>query len=292
MCGCSDVPASRTGDSSASAGNLSQPQASSSVGTGWDSIAGPVVIVPGSKNSVNTAIVLPSLTDSTLASALHLDLRKLDGIGVDLFDLNGLIGHSILQVVMQSGDSTGCIAWPVGMFQGAVPAGWRVALESGRALGISLESPEHLSIADSAQFIADILGAVSSLKGSTDQTFRGIPFSVRMAYRLRTGSPSIIIAETVRKINEEANPREEHILLVAERSARDSTYRVAFHTRSAGTEESLETSEVLAALRFARTGRLAIFITFDYEDGGKIGLLERVTDNTWQAVWKSAYAGC
>ena len=79
---------------------------------------------------------------------------------------------------------------------------------------------------------------------------------------------------------------------MAERSGNDTTYRVGFHTRSAGPEESLETSEILAALRLKQSGRTAMVITFDYEDGGKIGLLERLAAYSWQVVWKSAYTDC
>ena len=174
----------------------------------------------------------------------------------------------------------------------SVPTGWRVALAKGRAIGLLLDSIEGMTDVDSAQFVANVVSMALSLTGSGDAVFSGIPFFVRKGYRLMMPSVSIIIAEAVRRINEEANPREEHLLLLAERLRGDITYRVGFHARSAGSEESLETSEVLSALRLTKTNRLAIVITFDYEDGGKIGLLERLGPSNWRVVWKSAYTGC
>lgn len=236
--------------------------------------------------------MLPGLTDSTLAATMQFELRGLVNISVDLFNVNGLVGTSVLQVASQSNDPTGCVRWPTGTLNGSVPPGWKVALEKGRAAGIPLDSMEGLTGEDSAQFIADVLKAARSLTGGPDPVFRGIPFFVRKGYRLKTPGSSVVIGDVVRRINEEANPREEHLFLLAERSGNDTTYRVGFHTRSAGPEEALETSEMLSALRLKRSARIAMMITFDYEDGGKIGLLERVAPNNWQVVWKSAYTDC
>jgi hypothetical protein len=61
---------------------------------------------------------------------------------------------------------------------------------------------------------------------------------------------------------------------------------------SAGAEESLQTTDLIAAIRILTTGRLAIVVSFDYEDGGKIGLLEKISEDKWQLIWKSAYTGC
>jgi hypothetical protein len=144
---------------------------------------------------------------------------------------------------------------------------------------------------DSARLIGEVLNIATHLTNE-GTAFRGIPFFVRKAYRLETSVLSVIVAEIVRRINEEANPREEHLLLLAERQAGERDYQMAFHTRSAGAEESLETSDVLAAFTLTKSGRSALVVTFDYEDGGKIGLLERISRNEWKLLWKSAYSGC
>ena len=288
---CRETPSARISDSTAGR-IITPPLTGSASGTGWDSTAGPAIVIAASKASPDVVVVLPGLTDSTLAATSRFELRGLENIPVDLFNSSGLVGTSVLQVRSQSNDPTGCVRWPTGTLTGVVPSGWKVALEKGRATGSPLDSMEGLTGPDSARFVADVLKAAVSLTDGSDPVFRGIPFFVRKGYRLMMLGSTVIIGDAVRKINEEANPREEHLFLLAERSGTDTIYHVGFHTRSAGPEESLETSEILSALHLRQSGRNALVITFDYEDGGKIGLLERVTPNNWQVVWKSAYTDC
>ena len=292
LTGCNDTRASKNSDSVGTNAGLSPPMTGSALGTGWDSSAGPIIVLPVLRSPTDAAIVLPGLTDSTLAGTSHFELSRLVNIPLDLFNSKGLVGNSVIQVLSQPNDSTGCVSWPTGSVMTSAPIGWKIGLEKGRAVGLPLDSMEGMTGVDSAQFAADVVSLALSLSGGADAVFSGIPFYVRKGYRLTIPSASIIIAEAVRKINEEANPREEHLLFLAERSKGNVGFRVAFHVRSAGAEESLETSEVLSALRLTKTNRLAIVITFDYEDGGKIGLLERLALNDWRIVWKSAYTGC
>jgi len=291
VAGCSDRPAAKNVDSAALDEGL-PPVTGSTTATGWDSSAGPVMIVAASKNPTDAVIVLPVFPDSSLAATSRFELQGIANIPVELFNSRGLVGSSTLQVSSQASDATGCVNWPTGRLTGSVPLGWRVALQKGRAVGLPLDSLENMGPADSARVVADVVKVALSLSRNADPAFRGIPFFVRKGYRLTTGFSSILVAEAVRRINEEANPREEHLLMLAERSSNNSQYRPAFHTRSAGAEESLETSEILGVLRLMRTNRLAIVITFDYEEGGKIGLLERLGEHNWRLVWKSAYTGC
>lgn len=259
--------------------------------SGWDSTAGPFMVIPASKDSTDAALVLPGLTDSSLASTAHFELGELKNTPLDLFNLQGLVGSSILNVVSQSVDLAGCPNWPRGRLEASVPGGWKVGLEKGRAAGMRLRSMEGMQGGDSTRLISEVVNLATHLTdGGT--AFSGIPFFVRKAYRLETPALSVIVAEIVRKINEEANPREEHLLLLAERLTGERDFRMAFHARSAGTEESLETSDVLAGFTLIKSGRPAVAVTFDYEDGGKIGLLERVSQDEWKLVWKSAYSGC
>lgn len=260
--------------------------------TGWDSTAGPMMVMATSRGSPDVAIILPGLSDSALAATSRFELAAVAKTAVELFGLRGLAGSSMLQIVSRSPNATGCVSWPIGRLTQMPGTDWRVGFEEGRVTGLPLDSLEGMKSSDSAQFVSSILQAVNSLSNEGSAAFAGIPYFVRKGYRLALSPSSILIAEVVRRINEEANPREEHLLLLAERSSTDVPYRVGFYKRSAGAEESLETSEILAAVRFVLSSRLAFAITFDYEDGGKIGLLERVGVGTWRIVWKSAYTDC
>ena len=249
------------------------------------------MIIPASKDSTDAALILPGLTDSSLASTAHFDLDALKNTPLDLFNSQGLIGSSSLNVISQSADLSGCLNWPKGRLVNSIPGEWRIGLEKGRATGVRVTSMEKMQGEDSTRLVADVLNSATHLTDAS-ATFHGIPFFVRKAYRFQTPVISAIAAEIVRKINEEANPREEHMLLLAERQAGGADYRIAFHTRSAGVEESLETSDIVAAFTLVKSGQLVVVLTFDYEDGGKFGLLERISTNEWRLVWKSAYTGC
>ena len=270
-----------------------RPALTGSAGTtGWDSTAGPMMVVATARGSPDVAIVLPGLTDSALAATSHFELAAVANTPVELFGLRGLAGSSMLQIVSRSGNAIGCVSWPVGRLTRMPGTDWRVGFEEGRVTGLPLDSLEGMNGSDSAQFVSSILQAVNSLSNEGSAAFAGIPYFVRKGYRLALSPSTILVAEVIRRINEEANPREEHLLLLAERSSNDAPYRVGFYKRSAGAEESLETSEILAAVRFVVSSRLAFAIAFDYEDGGKVGLLERVGIGTWRIVWKSAYTDC
>ncbi len=260
--------------------------------TGWDSTIGPAIVVSDVRASSTAAIVLPGLTDSTLAASSKFELQALASTSIDLFNASGLVGNSTLEVSSQQSDQSGCVRWPIGRLITPIRSGWSVGLEKGRATGLALDSMERMRGADSTKFVADVVKAAGSIRDTGDPVFRGIPFSVRKAYRFLTTSVSTVVAEVVRKINEEATPREEHVLLVADRPSTGSEYQVGFYRRSAGNEETVETNEVLVALRLVKSNRPAIVITFDHEDGGQFGLLERVDERNWQLVWRSAYTGC
>lgn len=289
---CRDKPSGSGADSAAMRGASQPPITGSSVATGWDSTAGPVMVIALSRALPEVAIVLPGMTDSTLAATSHFDLAPLENMPVELFGPRGPLGRSVLRVSSQTGNATGCVSWPIGRLIQMSPAGWRVAFEKGRAVGLPLDSLEGMDSADSTRFVASVLQALSSLGSRGDPAFRGIPYFVRKGYRLTLPSSSVLIAEAVRRINEEANPREEHLFLLVERAGSDADYRVAFQKRSAGAEEAIETSEILAAVRFTASNSLAIVMTFDFEDGGKVGLLEQVAVGNWRTVWKSAYTDC
>jgi hypothetical protein len=281
----------RVNSDSASVANKRQTVTGLTSGTGWDSVAGSFLVIPGSDSS-DAAVVLPGLTDTLLNSTKHFELSGLDNATLDLFSLRGFVGSSSLHVSSQQAEAVGCLAWPEGQLSGVVPAQWRVGLEAGKASGIKVVPVDATQGKDSTTLIADVLKVALQLPQGGDAAFKGIPFSVRNAYRLITPETSVIVAEVVRKINEEANPREEHVLVVAERGSAVSAYKLAFDMISAGVEESLQTTDLLAAINVVKTNRLAVVVSFDYEDGGKIGLLERISEGNWQLIWKSAYTGC
>jgi len=266
--------------------------ASPGVNTGWNTEeAGPVMLLTGQENTPNAAIVLPWLTDSTLASARAFVLDSLSNMPVDLFNRTGSTGSSALMVRSQAPSTEGCLSWPTGMLS-PPPREWRFGLRKGVATALPLDSLEGMTASDSSQVTVEIARIASAVAEGSDPAFRGLPFAVRRAYRFSLGTNSILVGDVVRKIAEEANPREERLLLIAERASEsDGKYAVAFKSRVAGSEEDVRTNEVLGAVRFTR-GNPAIVVRFEYDEGGNSALIERTGQRQWRITWRSAYTGC
>lgn len=258
--------------------------------TGWDSTAGSFVAIPAPNDSADAALVLPGLTDSILSVTKDFEINALDNAALDLFSLRGLVGHAAVRVSSQPRGQAGC--WPSVRLSGFAPVEWKIGLESGKAKGFKVNPIGAEQSQDSAALTADVLGIASQIPQRDDAAFKGIPYSVRNAYRVSISESSLIIAEVVRKINEEANPREEHVFLIGERQPPAQAFHLTFHKKSAGAEESLETTDLLSVIQIVKTGKPALIVSFDYEDGRKLGLIERFSESTWRLVWKSAYAGC
>jgi hypothetical protein len=147
--------------------------------------------------------------------------------------------------------------------------------------------------ADSAGLAVSLAQMAATLPVVSDPTFRGLLFRVRSAYMFQLDSIDVIIADVVRSVNEEANPRVEHILIIGERPLRaKGKYNLGYYSRTAGPEESTQATEMLAAVQIGATRRPAIVINIEYDDGGKLGLIERSNSGEWSATWKSAYTDC
>lgn len=261
------------------------------VNPGWDSTAGRALFLSRSDSPHSALVVLPDLTDSTVSATKRFDIGTLSGLAVELFAKRGRTGSASIVTNDRSNPVEGCLSWPQAQLSGATSADWRIALEKGRATGIRLDSLEGLPPADSAALARQITAAASAIHTKTDSVFVGIPFAVQHAYRFTVSGSVVVFAVVVRKINEEANPREERVVLVLERPAGGSM-TVAYQSRSAGPEEELQTTEMLAAVSFTSGNRPGIFISSEYEDGGNTILLERTGAVQWRSVWRSAYTGC
>jgi hypothetical protein len=236
---------------------------------------------------------MPNETDSSLAKTRTFQIDSLANTSVDLFNPAGAVGKSNIAVNLQQPSAEGCLVWP-GVRLVTKPSDmWTVGFSSGHAKSIQIDSVEKLSPSDSLSVTTELVKQASALSVNGDPAFRGLPFIVQKAYRLSMGDTTALIGSIVRKINEEANPREEHLLLIIERNGgSDVPYSVSYENRSAGAEDAVRTTAILAAVRFVKTNRAAIVVSFEYDDGGQVALLERFADHVWKITWRSAYTGC
>ena len=291
LIGCKDKKRSTAADTAAPATAVAASGNSPSLNAGWDaSEAGPIVMLADSAG-IQASVVLPSLTDSMVSLISGAQLDSAARGSVDLFDRSGAKGTVSIAARVPATATEGCTMWPTATLHG-VTTPWRVGFIKGVAQSLPLDSLEGVSAADSVMITTQLARLASIISADSDPVYQGLPFSVRKAYRFNDASTSILVGSVVRKINEEANPREEHILLIAEKSASTVNYVTAFHTRAAGAEDMVRTSEILALVRFTRSMHTAMVVSFEYEDGGRVALIERTEAGTWKMTWRSAYTGC
>jgi hypothetical protein len=257
--------------------------------TNWDPSAGPIMLVALGDAGNSAAVVLPDVTDSTLDSS---SLPPTPHVLFDLYGRSGKIGLSAIGPLRKFvGDST-CEVWP-SVDVSSAHQGWQVALAKGSAAAIPLDSIEALSSADSASLAASLVESVAALPLASDPTFRRLPFRVRYAYITQMDTAEIAVADIVRALNEEANPRIEHIFLVGERpKASKGKFVVAYYNRAAGAEETTQATEVLAALEVGSLRRAAFVVNVESDNRARFGLIERTGSAQWRPVWWSAYTGC
>ncbi len=266
---------------------------------GWDASAGSALFV--ADDSPQQAIVVyPEYNDSTLTDTTTFDADRVGSTELDLFSRAGKVGTT------RSADSArtqtaaaNCTAWPTVRLSparngGGALKGWSVGVAAGSATAIPLDSIEDDPPADSAKLAVEVTRLAAALPGDTAPAFRALPFAVLTARRF-TPVPGVeaVVAHLVRKVNQEARPYEQHIVVIGERDAKaGGRYSTAYFERVSGPEETIETSDVLAALRLGAEGRPTIVLGRDYGDGTAYSLIERGDDGKWRLRWSSAYAGC
>ena len=259
--------------------------------TNWDVDAGPVMLVSMGNGADSAAVILPDISDSTIATIQGTG-APVGGLVFDLFGRTGKLGGSKAVAAIRSDTTHDCYAWPLVGVRGANP-GWRVGFTSGHAQAIKLDSIEAMASTDSASLAASLARTAATLPIASDPTFRGLPFRVRSAYTLRLDSVDMVIADIVRSVNEEANPRLEHLFIIGERPAGTARkYAPAYYSRTAGAEETTQASEVLAAVRIGSSRRPAVVVNIENDDGQQLGLIERTAPGQWRSIWRSAYSDC
>lgn len=256
----------------------------------WDRTAGALLVLSG-PNPGDAIVLLPELTDSTLADTVRFDPSLADGVALDLFARSGFISTDTIATMAPHSWTTGCIDWPAAALRRA-RAGWTVGFPAGRVTALPLDSIEGMSRADSSALAASLARAGSNLPDDPSSRLRGLPFRVRAAWRFtRPDGGQAVVADLLRRLTLEASPMEEHTLLVAERDSAGHDWRVVYHDRRAGAEESVEAIEVLAGVRMA-DGRPALVLARSGDETTRYMLLERIAPGRWAVRWQSVTTGC
>jgi hypothetical protein len=190
-------------------------------------------------------------------------------------------------------DSGACIA--ATLRAAPPPRSWSIGFIGGVVAPLPLDSIQSFSAADSASLAATVIRIASALPNDSAGRFNGLPFVVRTLWRFNPASDvQAVVATLMRQINQEATPLQEHTLIIAERRLKgdDTTFSKAYSERSYGPEETIESSDVLAAALLGGNRNAALILSRDYGDATAYGLLERGDDRRWRARWTSARRRC
>jgi len=263
----------------------------------WDSSAGPALFVAGS-TPTEALLIAPEYTRTAALDSVHPDSALIRSLRIDLFGSGKKVGTARITSMAASTRNDSCRTWPIARLEiasgdtgSAQP--WNVAFETGHASEPVIDSIEGLPTADSARLAADIARIASALPGDTSAVFRGLPFVVNKAWRARLNNgQSLLAAVVVRNVNQEANPRQERIFLIAERdSAATARFTPRYTDRKVGLEETLESTDPMAIVLLGVDHHPAVIIARDAGSGLSYALVERIAGQ-WQRRWASTYAGC
>jgi hypothetical protein len=271
------------------------------VASGWDARAGPVLLVAGGRPDA-AIVVFPDVQGAHAAAELRFDTTALHGAVAALLDRAGATSTAILGDRTTPGEEEDCVGWPMLRVASSsgVPAPWTVGLIGARLVPVPLDSVGSLSPTDSATLVVEVTRLASTVPvRQAVARLRGLPFSIQGVQRFRA-APGVdaIVAQVVRRVHQEANPLEERTLLIAERDSaqqqeqRTGRYTVVFHQRAVGREETLEGSEILAALAPQDMLRPMLVVARESEGGVRYLLLERAGPRTWRVKWMSALVRC
>ncbi|GMV08427.1 MAG: hypothetical protein AMXMBFR55_01610 [Gemmatimonadota bacterium] len=263
----------------------------------WDSSAGPVFLTIGPNAGV-AAVVFPALPPDAEVDGSKLDPGFLKGSSFELFADGRVVSEATVRAIVPVEAPEECTGWPLvqlaGMGADSAGRNWAVGFVKGRVAPVAYDSIVALASADSSRLAMDVARIASSVPGDTVAEMVGLPYQVRRAYRFTAATGvDALVAEVLRMLNQEANPKQEHLFIIAERdSASRGRYEIAYSERAAGGEEVLESSEVLTIARTVPRGGVVMLLARYLGDGVVYSLFERSGVRRWRLRWNSPYVGC
>jgi hypothetical protein len=286
-----DTPPKRLDTATTALGSALDSTPSAPSTNGWNSVAGPVLLAAG--QSADEAIVFfgPASAGATPA----LDTGAVDQGAATLLGRDGTRITATVELPAGN-DNAQCRVWPLRNVHTVAGGGtWAVGFVSGNVSSVPLDSVEGLAARDSMALAAEASRLASAVTANTSPTFQGLRFTAQEIRRFQA-APGIqaLEAHLTRHVNQEANPQEEQTLLIAERDSGVTTgpYQLAYAERSSGSEETVRTSEIVAAVRFGTAGEPSLVVAREGDDGLAYAFVERTGARQWKVRWTSTLAKC
>lgn len=255
----------------------------------WDAAAGPVLLVAGERPH-DAIVVFPDA--GGVIEPDTLDTSDYVGAVATLLSRDGTVTPATLEEQVDEGEAMQCNSWPTL----ALPAGtrpWSIGFVGGEIRSHPLDSVQALARRDSARLVAQVARLASMARinttGSHAEAFRGLPFVVHEARRFSHDSVEILVAQIVRRVNQEASPLEEHSLVIAERRADSPDWELARTEWTAGREETVGRQDLLGAVSI--DGQPALVLVRDTGSSVRYAIYWRGAGE-WSRQWTSAASRC
>jgi hypothetical protein len=270
-CGRPDTP--RGGEARSDSTNTTD---TAMVAGEWPTDLGPTFVVPS--DTENLAVVLyPVAAGAQGAEGARLALVSSSGDTVRR------------QVRLGLRDSLHCGDATIARLDRATPLSWSIGIQSAAAIPLRTDSMDALNAVDSTLYSAEMARLASAVNAQQASRFTGLPFTLATLRRFRIGSREVVMAQVVRRVNQEADPREERTMIVAERDMAAADRFTAVHSgRSDGNEDNTDHFDLLAALRTAR-GTLLV-LARERPTGTTFDILERDSAGAWTVKWSRPIA--
>lgn len=234
----------------------------------WPDELGTVLVVPS--DTENLAVVL-------YPASLAADIDPMTRL--TLFAPSGDVVR--INVGVTTMDTVHCGDAPLVRLGRATPQSWSLGVGGSTARTMRADSIEALSSADSLAYSVEAARMASAVTPGSGSRFVGLPFSLAAVRRIRIGDTTIIAAQLVRRVNQEANPAEERTLVVGERTSK-SPFEVGYSDRSEGTEETAAHYDLIGSFRSGTATYLVL--STETANGTTINIVERVRGK-WTLRW-------
>jgi hypothetical protein len=263
---------------------------SPTVSSGWDERAGPALLIAGER--AGEAIVIHPHLQGT-DSPDTLEVEDFRGSSATLIARRGVVGTSSLSEPPALPDDAACTVWPR-LAVSRELTGWTAGFLRPDLTAISIDSVTSMAPRDSTRFVSSIARLASSLPGLRSgigaQQFSGLPFAVKEAGRFTVQDAEVAVAHIVRRVNQEANPLEEHTMIILERAPGADGWTAAHAEHAVGPEETVERPELLGVVQL--DGRPTLVLAHDGGEGVVYSLMRREGPRTWRTLWRSARPPC
>ncbi|MEX1186258.1 MAG: hypothetical protein WEA80_06690 [Gemmatimonadaceae bacterium] len=265
--------------------------------TGWPAGLGRAFVLRLSSSEESYRLIVPELGDTRFADS-SISVKVGDSLPVILVGRRGNAGEAVLSVVDAEAGTGACVTWPAveiagrSVGQRAGSGAWRVAMERDSVTPVVIDTLLGMRSEDSASLTRAIYSLAADVTELTDSTLRGIPFAIRRAYALPAGGISIVAAELVRTSRSEADPREQRLFLVGERTGDQQAHQLAFSSDMTGRADNTPVTELLVAVVSRQPRRPILVLGVEGTEGMRVHLLQRVGRRQWRRSWTSVVRFC